>query len=527
MKINNHYQNIGNPPCIVICMVDFLVYIEMNTKGKYIMFNLNNLFSKWNDLTDQNCLTYRRVSTLLQDKGTSLDDQKKTCDTFCKNFKMNIVKEFEEKASAMKGGKRSEFNNMVQMLKDGKAKVLVCAFPDRLTRNLTDAETILDLIENYGITVVFVVPNRLMQSPLDPADVLIFLLEIIFANYRVRIDRQRCNAGIFARNKSGFRATNTAYGYMNDSELGKAVIIESRAKFVRKAFELYAKGYSVQEVADELFAQGFEYEKQPDKKIPTQSLNSMLRNLFYTGKYRIRQEEKPITGTHEAIISDELFEKVQNLLKSNPKSPRKHNLLYSRLLTCANCGHCMTGDVKVKPNGKKYVYYRCLNPQCEKSVNVNEVTIDDDLSEYLKEIRLGLIPDDIVAEVLKDELSDLTQELSTLKRNISRKYHSEQGFLTKVEQNDIKDEQYIQGKLAKIREKYGNLDLKTYAAEKQIEMVKSAMSDAREKRLFDLFTGFDMETKRKTLELVANIFKCDENGLKMTFKSAFRKIRKR
>ena len=53
------------------------MYIELNTKGKYIMFNLNNLFSKWIDLKGKNCLTYRRISTLIQDKGTSLDDQKK------------------------------------------------------------------------------------------------------------------------------------------------------------------------------------------------------------------------------------------------------------------------------------------------------------------------------------------------------------------------------------------------------------------------------------------------------------------
>ena len=491
------------------------------------MFNLNNLFSKWIDLKGKNCLTYRRISTLIQDKGTSLDDQKKTCDTFCNCYNMNIVKEFEEKASAMKGGKRREFSKMVQMLKEGKAKVLVCAFPDRLTRNLTDAETILELIEDYGITVVFVVPNRIMQNPLDPADVLIFLLEIIFANYRVRLDRQRCNAGIVAKNKSGFRTTQTPYGYMNDSELGKAVIMESRAKFVRKAFELYAKGYSVQEVADELFEQGFEYERRLDKKIPIKSLNSMLRNLFYTGKYRIKQEDKPIIGTHEAIISDELFEKVQNLLKSNPKSPRKHNLLYSRLLTCANCGHCMTGDVKKKPNGKKYVYYRCMNPKCKEKVFVREVSIDDDVNTYLKEIRLGLIPDEIIAEGLKNEISDMSQNLSTLKRNISRKYHSEQGVMEKVVKNGITDEKYINDKMSAIQEKYGDLDTQILATEKQIETVKSKVTETFTKRLYDVYMGFDTPTKRKVLELMANIFKCDENGLKMTFKSAFRKIRRR
>ncbi|CDE59435.1 resolvase family site-specific recombinase [Fusobacterium sp. CAG:439] len=492
------------------------------------MFNLNNLFSKWNDLKGQNSLTYRRISTLIQDKGTSLKDQKEICDTFCNSYKMNIIEEFEEKASAMKGGKRQEFNKMVQMLKEGKAKVLVCAFPDRLTRNLTDAETILELIEDYGITVVFVVPNRIMQSPLDPADVLIFLLEIIFANYRVRLDRQRCNAGIVAKNKSGFRSTQTTYGYMNDSELGKAVIMESRAKFVRKAFELYATGnYSVHEVANELFEQGFEYERRPDKKIPTQSLNSMLRNLFYTGKYRIKQEDKPIIGTHEAIISDELFEKVQNLLKSNPKSPRKHNLLYSRLLTCANCGHYMTGDVKVKPNGNKYVYYRCMNPKCKEKVSVSEVSIDDVVNTYLKKLRLELIPEDIIADGLKNEISSMSQNLSTLKRNISRKYHSEQCVMEKAAKNGITDEKYINDKMSAIQEKYGDLNMQILATEKQIETVKSKVTETFKKRLYDVYTGFDTPTKRKVLELVANIFNYGEDRLNMTFESAFCKIKRR
>lgn len=491
------------------------------------MFNFNDPSNKWKDITGQNCLEYRRVSTLTQEKGTSLEDQKEICDTFCKNYKMSIIEEFEEKASAMKGGKRQEFNKMVHLFKEGKAKVLVCAFPDRLTRNLTDAETILELIEDYGITVVFVVPNHIMQNPLDPAEVLLFLLEIIFANYRVRLDKQRCKAGILARILSGFRATQAPYGYMNDSDLGMAVVMESRANFVRKAFELCSIGYSIKEVADELFEQGFKYEKQPTKKIPKSTIESILKNPFYTGKYYVKQTNDYVKGTHKAIISDELFEKVQNLLNSNPKAPRKHKLLYSKLITCANCGHCMTGDVKIKPNGKKYIYYRCTNSKCKEKTKISEVNLEDNLSAYLKEIQLGLIPDGIVTEVLKDELSDITNELSELKRKPSRKFHSVQRIKEIVAKNDIVDEQYISDKINVIEEKYGDLDAKISYTEQQIEKVKSKVAELREKRLYDVYSEVTTPTKRNILELVANIFKCDENGLKMTFHSAFRKIRRR
>lgn len=521
-------ENMKNQPCIKLCRVGLLVYIK--TKGEYfiMLFSYNTKFNKWENLKSLDCVYYCRVSSKDQEKGTSIEDQKELCEDCCNKCQMNIVEGFIENISAKKCNKRPKFNKMVQMLKDGKAKVLVCAYTDRLSRNGTEGDVIKELIEDYGIIVVFVVSNRIMQNPVDPSDFLLFDMEIAHANYRVRLDRQRCNAGIVAKNLTGFRTTQAPYGYMNDSELDRAVIMKGRSEFVRKAFELYATGnYSVSEVANELFEQGFRYELQPDMKIPTSSLDAILRNVFYTGKYYVKQVDEYVEGTHESIISDELFEKVQNLLNTAPKAPRKNNLQYSRLIRCAKCGYYMTGDVKIKPNGKRYVYYRCTNKNCEKHPVISEVKLDDDVNAYLKEICLGLIPDEIVADTLKNELSSLSQKWSTLKRNVSRKYHREQYIMGKASKNDIIDEQYIADKMALNEEKYGDLYAQILAAEKQLETVKSKVAEAREKRLYDVFTGFDTPTKRKVLELVANIFKCDENGLKMTFKSAFRKIRHR
>lgn len=512
-----------NLPCMYLYRAGFGVYLKV--KGEYIMIFMNNNSF---DLTSENAVDYLRVSTKEQKKGTSLEDQKQRCREVCKQAGMNLIEEFVESASAMKGGQRPEFNKMVQMLKEGKAKVLICAYTDRLTRNGTDGDTIKELIEDYGITVVIADSNRIIQAPIDPTDYLLFAIEVIFSNLRVLIDRQRCKAGIVAKHVSGTRTTKPPYAYLYDSDAGVTVVIGNRADFVRKAFELYATGnYSISEVANELFEQGFRYELQPSGIIPKQSLVSMLKNTFYMGEYHVKQTDEYVTGTHEPIVSKEIFEKVQKLLELAPKAPRKNDLLYSKLLSCPTCGHCLTGDVKIKPNGKQYVYYRCTNPKCLEKTSINETTLDNDLCAYLKEIRLGFIPNEIVTEVLKNELCGLTQELSNLKRDVSRKYHREQHLQQKIDKKGISDEKYIQGEFAKIQDEYGNLEAKIYHTEKTIEIIKSEVAQMCEKRLYDVFTGFDTPTKRKVLELVANIFKCNENGLKITFKSAFRKIRHR
>jgi len=499
-----------------------LIVLLINYKGGQIMITKN--------IKGKKGLSYCRVSSQEQKDGTSLNEQEIICVNFAKKYNINIKKIYKEEASAMKPEKRPMFNEMVKKLQNEEADVVIFAYIDRMARNSVDGYKILQLVEEKELTAVFVQENLVLQAPIRAHEMLMLDTILGVSNYRVRQDKEKCMAGIKARALSGFRPCRPPYGYKNMGLKDKkqAFVSKKRADFVKKAFELYSTGdYSVTEVADKLYEQGFRYELQPSKVIPKQSLISMLKNRFYVGMYYVKQADEYVKGNHEAIISEETFDKVQKLLELAPKTPRKHNLLYSKLLTCSNCGHCMVGDVKEKPNGKKYVYYRCTNPQCEEHLSLSETTIDNDLAAYLKEIHLGLIPDEIVEEVQKEELQKLIQEVSTLKRNISRKHHSELRFQEKIAKNDIIDEKYIQSGFAEIQEKYGDLDSKIYLAQKQIDMIKSKTDEAFKKRLYDVYNGFDIQTKRKTLELVTSTFKCTPKRLKMTFKSAFRKIRKR
>lgn len=472
------------------------------------------------------CIIYCRVSTKDQVKGTSLDEQEAICLDFARRFKMKIVKIYKEDASAMKAMQREKFNSMVKDMQNGEAKVILCAMSDRLSRNGGDAYVIQELIEDNNVTVVVAIDNVILQNPLNPNDMLLFGVKNLISNYEVQLIKQRCKAGILAKHLRGFRPTRAPYGYLNDGENNTAIVINSRAKFVRKAFELCATGnFTIPEISSELYSQGYLYEYL-ENKIPKQSLNKMLRNIFYTGEYVVKQTGQIQKGNHEAIVSKELFDKVQKILDSSPKSPRKNHLLYQQFLTCEACGRNMTGDVKTKGD-KQYIYYVCKNENCSQKYRTTELKIDSDVAEYLKEIRLGLIPDDIVVEVLKDELYAKNQKLSIMKRQRAHKCSAEQKVYTRITKNDIVDEKYIRGEYAKIQEKYGDLESKIYLEETQIANIKSEVSESLKKRLYDVYVNFDAKTKRKVLELVSNNFKFTGKGLKMTYKSAFRKIRKR
>ena len=471
---------------------------------------------------------YSRISTVEQGEGTSLEDQEKSIKKFAKKFKIKLDKIYEEKVSAKKTGKRPLFDELIKNLENNSVDIAIFAYLDRMARNFTDGEKLLNLVEEKGLILVFLKENMVLKAPVRPAEAHLFFSLLGFANYQVRQSNEKCKAGIRSRSHKGFRPNRPPYGYCNAKDKNKALVMKTRAKFVQKAFELYDTGlYSLKETTQKLYELGYKYELQSSKIIPVQSLTSMLKNKFYTGEYDVKQDGKTANGNHEAIISKELFERVNKRLKLNPKAPRKYNLLYSKLIKCSTCGYYMTGDVKTKQNGKQYIYYRCTNPNCTDRQHCKETVINSEVERYLRELRLNLIPEKIVQNVLKSELSELKKELSVLKRNISRKYDMERSHKEFIESNDIDNKEYIKQGFDKINEKYGNLDEKITHKKQQIALIEAKSKDIFNKRFSEVYSDFDQKTKRAVLNLITNTFKCNDNKLKITFKSAFRKIRKR
>jgi site-specific DNA recombinase len=95
------------------------------------------------------------------------------------------------------------------------------------------------------------------------------------------------------------------------------------------------------------------------------SLYALLTNVTYIG--RIKYKDEVHAGEQEAIVSDEMFQRVQTLLARNGHAGgravrNKHGALLRGLLRCGPCGCAMSHTYTAKGN-RRYRYYVCGTAQ--------------------------------------------------------------------------------------------------------------------------------------------------------------------
>jgi hypothetical protein len=89
----------------------------------------------------------------------------------------------------------------------------------------------------------------------------------------------------------------------------------------------------------------------------------MLKKPIFTGS--VVHKGIVFPGQHPAIISKELFEHVQEIIKKGPRQKPDHSVLhpFAGLVRCEECGSSMTvvytNKVTKKGQRRKYYYYRC------------------------------------------------------------------------------------------------------------------------------------------------------------------------
>lgn len=184
------------------------------------------------------------------------------------------------------------------------------------------------------------------------------------------------------------------YGYRKaEYNKNQLVIDEYAADIVRKIFEWKMDGMAVSAIAEKLNGLGVLSPKEYKKSIgsnykggfsgavksmwSSSTVKRILTNEAYLGhliqgktekiNYKLKKSvEKPkedwikVEDTHEAIISDDNFLIVQNLLKSDSRiSPvTEKNSLFAGVLFCGDCGEQMIRRVNHYKDTQK-VYYIC------------------------------------------------------------------------------------------------------------------------------------------------------------------------
>lgn len=345
---------------------------------------------------------YIRVSTDEQaDKGYSQRSQEELLRKYCDINKITIRHTIFEDYSA-KSFNRPAWKKYLQGLRRYKHKTNLVLFLkwDRFSRNAGDAYQMISTLRKLGVE------PQAIEQPLDlsiPENKM--MLAFYLAAPEVENDRRSLNTffGMRRAKKEGRCMGIAPIGYKNKiTENGIKYIAfkEPEASLVKWIFEEVSKGiFNTTQIWKMAREKGFMKSRG--------QIWGILRNPVYYGKIFIPQykdeESRLVNGQHEALISEELFYRVQEVLDGRgriyrPKAIVVEDLPLRGFLICPDCDKMLTGS-KSKGRSKYYTYYHCRNGCTHrvKAKQVNEI-FESYLTSYIpyrddKELYTSLILD--------------------------------------------------------------------------------------------------------------------------------------
>ncbi|MCI8938225.1 MAG: recombinase family protein [Lachnospiraceae bacterium] len=302
---------------------------------------------------------------------------------------------------------RPEFMRMVADMRAGEIDCIVVKDLSRLGRNYLEAGDYLEKIfPFFGVRFIAVTDGYDSINPNTAEDGLIVPLKNLINEAYAKDMSKKISTAIDIKQRQGkFVGSRAAYGYMKSPEDKNQLIVDREVSgIVVRIFECKARGMGNASIAKMLNEEGiaspmrYKYEEGLTKnKRYAESLwndgtiAAMIVNPVYIGDmeqgiqkeamYMGIRKHKPqksgriyVEGTHEPILSRELFDKVQKLIEERKQKviadrmkyagvQRKENI-FKHIVFCGDCGGRLNFRRKARngSDGVKVSYdYYCPN----------------------------------------------------------------------------------------------------------------------------------------------------------------------
>ena len=216
------------------------------------------------------------------------------------------------------------------------------------------------------------------------------------------------------------------FGYrMKDQRLE---IDETTAPVVMEIFTRYADGERMTDIAKDLTRRGIRTSQ--GNKITLNVVHYLLKNRRYIGEYKFR--DMIIPDAIPPIVSEELFNRVQEITTRNQKAPAMRKAEDDYILTtrlfCGKCGTLMVGESGKSHTGIVHRYYKCSHAKrkmgCDKKP-VKKDWIEDAVIHYIMKI---VMDDELIDHIADAILNILAQENSKLPQLNARLKEIESGI---------------------------------------------------------------------------------------------------
>ena len=304
---------------------------------------------------------YARYSSHSQ-KDVSIDDQVKACQKFAEQNGLLISDVYADRAISGKTDRRPAFQRMMKDAACGKFLYVIAWKSNRIGRNMLEAMQNDLRLRDLGVRTLYT-----EEDFEDNAAGRFALRNMMSVNQfyieNMAEDVMRGMTG----NAEACKANGLLpFGYQKAKD-GTIEIDEPRAEIVREIFTRVANQETIMSIAKDLNTRGIK--TAIGKEWHRTSFQVMLRSEKYLGVYSWGNVR--IEGGMPRIISDELFQRVQEVLKMKKGNRSRANENGEYLLTgklfCGLCGSPMIGISGTGKSGETYFYYSCNKQRIEKA----------------------------------------------------------------------------------------------------------------------------------------------------------------
>lgn len=329
----------------------------------------------------------------LEGESNSISNQKEILMKYAKEHNLKNPRYFLDDGISGTTFERSGFKEMQALAESGIVKTIVVKDLSRFGRNYIEVGEYLEIkYPSLGVRFISIQEN---VDTLQNSGAEMMPFHNIFNEWYAAQTSKKIRAVWQMKAASGKRVSSTVpYGYMKSpDDKEKWIIDEEAAEIVRKIFSLALAGRGISQIAVQLEREkvlvptAYKIEKglssthkYPEKPYywEKSTVASILDNRQYTGctvnfktttvSYKVHKvihkpedEQQIIQNTQEAIISEDLWLRVQELRK-NKRRPTAtgRTSLFSGLVYCPDCG-AKLHFAAAKSMTRQQEHFRCAN----------------------------------------------------------------------------------------------------------------------------------------------------------------------
>ena len=282
------------------------------------------------------CAIYTRKSTEegLEQEFNSLDAQREASEAYIKSQKHEgweaVAAAYDDGGYSGGNMERPALKKLLADIESGKIDVIVVYKVDRLSRALSDFAKMVEVFDKHGVSFVSVTQQFNTTTSMGRLTLNVLLS---FAQFEREVTGERIRDKFAASKKKGmWMGGPQPLGY--DVIDRKLVINTAEAEIIKFIFEYCAdksKREPLWQLLDQLRTKNYKNKSYTSRKgnaiigkdFSRSQIYNILSNTIYNGK--IKHKDQIHEGEHQAIIDDELWNKVRGRISKQDfaRNPNK------------------------------------------------------------------------------------------------------------------------------------------------------------------------------------------------------------